>query len=283
MGRRLAALAALLAFGGGIAGAVILAKRGSPQAPLRTATTRKPSHRRHAVRRVRGPHDSPVPILMYHVLGTPPPGEPYPELFVPPAELAAEADWLAAQGYHGVTLGRVFTYWRRGVPLPPKPIVFSFDDGYLSDYSVALPTLRRHHWPGVLNLLVDNVKRGDLEPWQVRRLIAAGWEIDSHTISHADLTTLDAARLQEEVSSSRSRLRRMFGQPVRFFCYPAGRYDARVVAAVKAAGYLGATTTALGLARPSRAYTLPRIRVVPGQGASGLGAKLRTLALSSRP
>jgi peptidoglycan/xylan/chitin deacetylase (PgdA/CDA1 family) len=285
MARRLAALAALLAFGGGIAGAVILAERGSPEPPSRVATKPKPRQRAraHVVRRVRGRHDSPVPILMYHVLGSAPSGAPDPELFVPAADFAAQADWLAARGYHGVTLAQVFAYWRRGVALPPKPIVFSFDDGYLSDYAVALPTLRRHGWPGVLNLIVDNVKPGDLQPWQVRRLIAAGWEIDSHTISHPDLTTLGAAQLQQEVSGSRDRLRRMFAQPVRFFCYPAGRYDAAVVAAVKAAGYLGATTTEPGLARPSQPFTLARIRVLPGQGAPGLGDKLRALGISSRP
>ena len=282
MARRLAALAALLAFGGGIAGAVVLAQRGSPESHARTATTTKPKHRTHVARRVRGPHNRPVPILMYHVLGSPAPGVPNPELFVPPAEFTAEADSLAAQGYHAVTLQQVWDAWHHGGLLPSKPIVFSFDDGYLSDYAVALPALRRHHWPGVLNLLVDNVKPGDLQPWQVRRLIAAGWEIDSHTISHADLTTLDPARLREEVAGSRNRLRRMFGRPVRFFCYPAGRFDARVVAAVKAAGYLGATTTEPGLARPSRLFTLARIRVAPGEGARGLAERLQALA-SSRP
>src|SRR5205814_9793645 len=47
-----------------------------------------------------------------------------------------------------VTLGQVFRYWHSGIALPAKPIVVSFDDGYLSDYTVAMPTLRRHGWPG---------------------------------------------------------------------------------------------------------------------------------------
>ena len=280
MARRLAALAALLALAGGVAGAVILAQRqsgtshakGAPRAPKRHVRTRLP-----LPRRVNGPHDLPVPILMYHVLAAAPSNAPYPGLFVPPDDLVAQATWLAAHGYHAVTLAQVFAYWQRGVALPPKPIVFSFDDGYLSDYTVALPTLRSHNWPGVLNLLVKNVAPGDLEPWQVRRLLAAGWELDSHTISHADLTTLDAQRLREEVAGSRARLRSMFGQPVSFFCYPAGRYDAQVVAAVKAAGYLGATTTSEGLARPSQPFTLDRIRVAPGDGVQGLAEKLRVL------
>jgi peptidoglycan/xylan/chitin deacetylase (PgdA/CDA1 family) len=287
MARRLAALAVLLGLAGGVAGAVFLA-RDSSTVHSRPAPTRKHrAERPHArvphtrVRVVRGPHRRPVPILMYHVLARAPSKAAYPDLFVPPADLAGEVAWLAAHGYHAVTLGQVFAYWRRGIALPPKPIVFSFDDGYLSQYDVALPALRRHHWPGVLNLVVEHVESGDLRPWQVRRLIAAGWEIDSHTISHPDLTTLDPVRLREEVAGSRARLRRMFGQPVRFFCYPSGRYDPRVVAAVKAAGYLGATTTIDGLGSRSRPFTLARVRIVPGEGARGLAEKLRQL--SSRP
>ncbi len=285
MARRLAALAALVAFAGGIAGAVLLAERGSP-APRETATRapgQRPKPQAGRAPRVRGPHDSPVPILMYHVLARAPANATYPRLFVPPTELAAQTNWLSANGYHGVTLKQVFAYWRRAVPLPPRPIVLSFDDGYLSDYTVALPTLRRHRWPGVLDLAVRNVTHGDIEPWQVRRLIAAGWEIDAHTISHVDLTTLDAARLREEVAGSQTELRRMFGRTPEFFCYPLGHYDARVVSAVKAAGFQGATTENPGTARADEPFTLARIRVEPGDGVQGLAEKLRRYATETVP
>jgi peptidoglycan/xylan/chitin deacetylase (PgdA/CDA1 family) len=114
----------------------------------------------------------------------------------------------------------------------------TFDDGYLSDFTVALPTLRKHGWVGVLNLVLKNLRTGDITPQQVRRLIEAGWELDAHTISHDDLTALDPSRLRYEVSGSRAELRHRFGQPVRFFCYPAGKYDAMVIAAVRAAAFL---------------------------------------------
>src|SRR5207248_1625243 len=120
---------------------------------------------------VAGPHESGVPILMYHVLGVPSASAPYPDLYVKPSDLAGQMQWLASRGYHAVTLGQVFRYWHSGIALPAKPIVVSFDDGYLSDYTVAMPTLRRHGWPGVLSLIVDNVRPGDLTALQVRRLI----------------------------------------------------------------------------------------------------------------
>jgi hypothetical protein len=61
---------------------------------------------------------------------------------------------------------------------------------------------------------------------------------------------------------------------VDFFCYPGGSFDARVVRAVRAAGYLGATTTQPGLARPSELFTMPRIRIDSGDGPRELAKKL---------
>jgi peptidoglycan/xylan/chitin deacetylase (PgdA/CDA1 family) len=117
---------------------------------------------------------------------------------------------------------------------------------------------------------------GGLRPWRVRRLLAAGWELDAHTLTHPDLTTLDQAELRRQVAGSRRWIRRRLGVPVDFFCYPSGRYDAAVLAAVRAAGYVGATTTRPGYASPGDGLlTLDRIKVDGSDGVSGLAAKLR--------
>lgn len=221
---------------------------------------------------------TPVPILMYHVLGNAPAGAPFPDLFVRPSDFAGQMRWLASHGYHAVTLDAVWKHWHGSSPLPARPVVVSFDDGYRSDVGVALPVLRAHGWAGVLNLKVGNLKPGDLRPRGVRRLIAAGWEIDAHTLTHPDLTTVGDAQLRREVAGSRAAIRRMFHVPASFFCYPAGRYDARVIAEVRRAGFLGATTTNLGLARPSQPYTLDRVRVSATDGVRGLASKLNSLA-----
>jgi peptidoglycan/xylan/chitin deacetylase (PgdA/CDA1 family) len=221
---------------------------------------------------------TPVPILMYHVLANAPPGAPFPDLFVKPSDFAGQMQWLERGGYHAVTLDAVWRHWHGGRPLPRRPIVVSFDDGYRSDVGVGLPVLKEHGWPGVLNLKVRNLEPGDLRPRGVRRLIAAGWEIDAHTITHPDLTTVGDAQLEHEVAGSRKAIRRLFHVPADFFCYPAGRYDARVIAAVRSAGYRGATTTNFGLARPSQPYTLDRVRISGSDGMRGFVAKLTTLA-----
>ena len=80
---------------------------------------------------------------MYHVIAAPPAGAPFPGLYVAPSEFGEQMHALAAAGWHAVTLDQLAANWREGAPLGAgKPIVVSFDNGYHSQYSQALPVLR---------------------------------------------------------------------------------------------------------------------------------------------
>jgi peptidoglycan/xylan/chitin deacetylase (PgdA/CDA1 family) len=219
-----------------------------------------------------------IPILMYHQISEAPAGTPYPHLWVSPARFGSHMRALARRGYRAITLRRAYDAWHRGGALPRRPVVVSFDDGYPGHRREALPVLRRLGWPGVLNLKLGAIGAGSdgVSTGDVRELIAAGWEIDSHTISHLDLTTLGEDELEREVGLARRRLRRRFGVPADFFCYPSGRYDPTVVAAVRAAGYSGATTTVEGVARAaSDPFELPRVRVNGDDEAASVLDKIR--------
>jgi peptidoglycan/xylan/chitin deacetylase (PgdA/CDA1 family) len=231
------------------------------------------------------PSHKPVPILMYHVIHSPPATARYPALYVPPAEFAAQVAALKRAGYHGVTLDQVGSAWTKGTPLPRKPIVLSFDDGYRSQYAKAMPELVRASWPGELNLQIDlPPSQGGLTASEVRAMIAAGWEVDAHTITHPDLTTLDAVALQREIAGSRRIIQHRFGAPVHWFCYPGGRYDPTVEAAVKRAGFVGATTTLPGWAmRSDDPYRLPRVRVDGGTSPDALLAEIASERAAAPP
>ena len=224
--------------------------------------------------------DRPVPILMYHLVAEPPPGAGFPGLYVSEPDFQAQMDWLNQNGYKAVTLQRAYDLWTRGTPLPKQPVVVSFDDGYRSVHANAAPVLRRFKWPGVLNLelkVLGQQDQGGMSRRQVGDLLKAGWELDSHTISHPDLTTLPPDRLREELVESRARIKLLFGRPANFFCYPAGRYNQEVIAAVKAAGYLGATTTNPGNAGPDQLYAMNRVRVDRADGLDGFVRKMTAL------
>jgi peptidoglycan/xylan/chitin deacetylase (PgdA/CDA1 family) len=220
------------------------------------------------------PGTASVPVLMYHVINPPPPGAPYPGLYVPADEFAAQMQALKAAGWHAVTMDQLEAYWTRGVPLGPgKPIVLTFDNGYQSQYTNAMPILKRLGWVGDENIQLSGLppSQGGLSDAQVRGLLAAGWELDTQGISHADLIALDAAQLHYQVATARQILRQRYGVPVNWFCYPSGHYNATVIDAVKAAGYVGSTTVIPGWANPTEdLYRLPRLRVLGGTSPSGL-------------
>jgi peptidoglycan/xylan/chitin deacetylase (PgdA/CDA1 family) len=218
-----------------------------------------------------GPHAGPVPILEYHVLGEAPADAPYPELYVTRPDFRHQLEWLDLHGYEAVTLEQVEAAWFDGGTLPPRPVVLSFDDGYRPQFTFALPQLRKHGWAGVLNLKAEG---SDLYESNVKAMVGAGWEIASHTINHSDLTTLGAAALKEEVAGSRQILRRDYGVPVKNFCYPAGEFDETVIAAVEAAGYVGATTEIPGFAESDAPYELARFEILGSSGVIGVAEDL---------
>ncbi len=216
-------------------------------------------------------HQGPVPILEYHVLGTPEPGVPYPELYVSRPDFSDQLAWLDAHGYQAVTLEQVEAAWYHRGTLPPKPIVLSFDDGYRPQFTFALPQLRKHGWAGVLNLKAEG---SDLYESNVKAMIAAGWELAAHTIHHLDLTELGPEQLHEEVAGSRQMLQTEFHVPVKDFCYPAGQFNETVIAAVEKAGYAGATTEIPGYADRSHPYELDRFEILGSSGVAGLAEDL---------
>jgi peptidoglycan/xylan/chitin deacetylase (PgdA/CDA1 family) len=233
------------------------------------------------------PGNATVPILMYHVINPPPAPVPYPGLYVPAGEFAAQMAALKAAGWHAVTMDQLRANWMHGVPLGPgKPIVLSFDNGYASQYTNAMPVLKRLGWVGVENIQLTGLppSQGGLTEAQVRGLLSAGWELDTQGISHADLIRLDAAGLHREIDTARQMLRQRYGVPVNWFCYPSGHYDSTVLAAVREAGFVGSTTVVPGWAsRSDDPYRLPRLRVLGGTSPSALLAQIASAESSSPP
>jgi peptidoglycan/xylan/chitin deacetylase (PgdA/CDA1 family) len=228
-----------------------------------------------------------VPILMYHVIAAPPAGAPFPGLYVAPEEFAAQMQALKEAGWHAVTMDQVQAYWHRGVPLGAgKPIVLTFDNGYNSQYTQALPVLRRLGWVGVENIQLSGLppSQGGLGEAQVKGLIAAGWELDTQGFSHADLVTLTAEALHYQVSVARRTLQHRYHVPVNWFCYPSGHYDGTVIAAVRSAGFVGSTTVVPGWASPGEnRFRLPRLRVLGGTRPSQLLSQIAQAQSNSPP
>ena len=266
---RFAALGSLVLVGAVVAALVLGSTIGSGSRASRQRLTVSAKHSAPPVSQGTGQSGlGAVPILEYHVINVAPPqSAAVPALYVPADVFSSQMDALKANGWHAVTLDQLEAFWTRGVALGPgKPIVISFDSGYASQYTNAAPILKRLGWVGVENLQVDGLppSEGGLTDSQIRGLIAAGWELDTQGMSHADLITLGSGQLAYEVATARQLLHTRYGVPVNWFSYPFGHYDATVIAAVRAAGFVGATTEIPGWASPQQdRFRLPRLRVLP--------------------
>lgn len=288
--RRMLAMGALIGAAAVLAAILAIASGGSGPHPASastrdsrarrsTASTTAEGSRAGSTTKAHGPPGrDPVPILMYHVIAAPPADAPFPGLYVPPAEFAEQMQALKQAGWHAVTPDQVEAYWREGVPLGPgKPIVLSFDNGYQSQYTQALPVLKALGWVAEENLQLTGLppSQGGLGQGEIKGLVKAGWELDTQGFSHADLITLDAAELHYQVAVAREVVQRRYHVPVNWFCYPSGHYDPTVVAAVKAAGYTGSTTVVPGWAhREDDPYRLHRLRVLGGTTGPELLAEI---------
>jgi peptidoglycan/xylan/chitin deacetylase (PgdA/CDA1 family) len=283
------AVAAVILLGGGSKG------RGGVRAGAGGKMGATRSHRRLTHRSEEEPlpkgvapasRDVSAPVLMYHVINPPPAGAPFPGLYVPAPEFAQQMRALANAGFHAVTLQQLWRHWRQGAALPVNPVVITFDNGYQSQYTNALPVLSKLGWKAVENMQLTGLppSQGGLSEAQVKGLLSSGWELDTQGFSHADLITLSPSELRYQVATSRQTLQRRYGVPVRWFCYPSGHYDATVITAVRQAGYLGSTTVVPGWAGPeSDPYRLPRLRVLGGTSGAGLLELIRDTKHASPP
>ena len=175
-------------------------------------------------------------------------------------------------------MDQVQSAWDKGTPLPSKPVVLTFDDGYRGQVDNAMPAMERHGWPGVLYMTIANFNPPTgLEDRDVRKLLAAKWELGAHTFSHSDLRTLGAAELKHEIDESRAWLQRKFDRPVNSFAYPAGMYGPAALKAVRRAGFHNAVTVVPGLASRKKPFELCRLRVSSNMSARDLVHELEQL------
>ena len=241
----------------------VLGSNGGPLLPRALPTSAKPLR---------------VPILMYHYVdATPPPAGPYAAgLTVPTAQFAAQMDYLAADGYHPVTLEQIYAAMAGLSHLPPKPVALTFDDGGLDDYTVAYPILRSHHFVATFFVITGFVGRPICMTWSdLQRMQQAGMAVESHTVNHLDLRSLAPARMQDELVQSWNTIERELGKAPMALAYPSGAYNPAVIAAVRAAGYRLAVTTHPGKTlHPSHAYEWPRLRIGPRLDLAGFAKEL---------
>ncbi|TMC22145.1 MAG: hypothetical protein E6J34_07285 [Chloroflexi bacterium] len=221
-----------------------------------------------------------VPILMYHYISDVPTNDPRPRLrlslSIAPKIFTQQLDQMKARGYHSITLNQLMNALYHRAPLPTKPVIFTFDDGYEDAYQAAYPILKAHGYTGMFYIITGKVGwQGQMSWPQMREMLANGMQMGSHTVHHVDMGQVflnSPQQAQQELQLSMSTLQQQLDTPIQHFCYPNGspfktgslRLRQSVVSLLSQDGYADATTDpgATGIKQSSQApMALLRIRV----------------------
>lgn len=237
-------------------------------------------------------HPERIPVLMYHRVGTP---DHSRDIYcIHPDRFSAHMRGLANAGYRSVSI-EDFDSWRRGDKFLPKgAFLLTFDDGFAGVYDYAAPVLREMGWAATVFLVAG--KLGGQSDWQLagndimhphplmnkeqlHSLAAQGFSLQSHSLRHHDLTTLDTDALMIDLIDSRKCIAAISGQPPAFLAYPYGRHNEMVRVAAKATGFVSAFSVETGFNRPS--VDPFRIRRLDIFGSDTTAMLLRKIRLGS--
>lgn len=205
-----------------------------------------------------------VPILTYHFIAN----NPNPKdkardsLSVSPDKFEAQMDYLSKNGYTPITLDTLYGIYNKQASTPGKPIILTFDDGYIDFYTNAFPILKRFNFHAVSFIPTGLIGGGYYMSWdQIKEIQASGLiNFESHTINHVNLVSLKYDALLKQLTDSKNILQSQTGYPVNFIAYPYGASNALVQSAAKKAGYVGGLGTWYGKALGG-GINMPRIKV----------------------
>lgn len=216
-----------------------------------------------------------VPVLMYHRIQKLSPDDArnplLKELTVEPEDFEAQMKYIHESGFTVISTHDIQNMVRAGLPIPEKALAITFDDGYKNNFEVAFPILRKYGFIATIFVVTRAIGTPGHLTWDdCARMLKAGFSIESHTVHHSDLTTLNPHELDMELEQSASSIYNSLGINVTSLAYPSGRYDKNVVAAMPACGYAAGWKKDGGPVHlKENIYLLPRIRVIGGLPLNG--------------
>ncbi|MBV1942014.1 polysaccharide deacetylase family protein [Streptomyces sp. BV286] len=217
-----------------------------------------------------GPREPRVPILMYHAVSEAP-NDATRALSVTPEAFSAQMALLSGSGFTPIGTADLARSWRSSGPLPERPVLVTFDDGYEGVHRHALPVLAKHGFAATLFVSTGWLRGAydtgggldEMLDWdQVRELAGADVEIGGHSHTHPQLDQLTDASLRFELLRCREIIAGELGVRPASFAYPYGYSSRRVREAVREAGFAQSLAVGNGLARRRQGpYALRRVTV----------------------
>lgn len=201
-----------------------------------------------------------IPILNYHQIND----VDENMLTVSTTEFETQLAWLEGNGYQTITVSELIDYLEGKGSLPERPVLITFDDGYIDNYQCAFPILKKHNMKACIFLISEyvNLYPNYLTWEQLTEMQASDIEFGSHTVDHNVLTELSPNSVNHELADSKSMLEKRLGRRVDVLAYPCGFTNEYIKSRVKASDYRAAFTVNLGNVHPGDdLYALNRVPI----------------------
>ncbi len=213
-----------------------------------------------------------IPILCYHQIRDwrPTDSKTARAYIVPVDVFVKQIKMLADSGYHSILPDQLYAYLTRGAALPPKPIMLTFDDTDLDQYTVAAPEMKKYGFRGVFFIMTVSLGRPHyMTREQVRELSDDGHVIGSHTWDHHNVKKYHGNDWLIQIDKPTKQLEAITGKHIRYFAYPFGLWNKEAIPELKKRNFIAAFQLNEKRDEHDPLFTIRRI-IVPGSWEPGM-------------
>lgn len=220
-----------------------------------------------------------IPILTYHFIGNNPnPADKARDnLSVDPETFEKQMEYLSQNGYQSISFDTLYAALQGQTTLPAKPVIITFDDGYIDFFHNAFPILRKYNLSAIAFIPTGLIGTSYYMSWdQVKEIDRTGLiSFQAHSVNHPNFTSLSDSQLSYQLIESKRTIETQLGKPVNTLAYPYGVSDNRVWQSVKNAGYIGAVGTWYSTTvSEGTLYNMPRVKIPGGITIENFAARL---------
>jgi peptidoglycan/xylan/chitin deacetylase (PgdA/CDA1 family) len=216
-----------------------------------------------------------VPILCYHRIENKNTSSDYT---VSVASFKEQMKLLADSGYHTILPDQLYDYLTKGMPLPPKPFMLTFDDTRLEQYTIAAPEMEKYGFRGVFFVMTIPIGRPNyMNSEQIKELSDKGHVIGSHTWDHHNVKQLKGNDWIAQIEKPNQRLLAITGKPVTYFAYPFGVWNDTAVTEIKKYPFKAAFQLTAKRSETDPLYTIRRTLVPGSWPTSKLLKRMQTM------
>ncbi|MEO9146867.1 MAG: polysaccharide deacetylase family protein [Ginsengibacter sp.] len=208
-----------------------------------------------------------VPVLCYHHIREAKPGqsETFKSYSVSPAQFAEQMKALKDSGYETILPNQLYDYLVHDGPLPPKPVMLTFDDTDEEQFSIGYQEMKKYGFKGVFFIMTISINRPRyMTKEQIKQLSDEGNAVESHTWDHHNVAKYQGDDWDKQFVKPRKTIEDITGKPATYFAYPFGVWSKAAFPELKKAGFKMAFILSTKRDSIEPLYTVRRM-IVPTQ------------------